>query len=176
MGTRHIIAIKNDDGVRSIYCQYDGHPAANGVTLSHFYADRNKINALMDFGDIGDLANEVNQSRRLGTYKPGPEFEPDVKKRKGVQYDTASQSHPNVKDMMCYWSNSDLEFMHLFDDGKWQIYQPGERGENSRDITSWVRDKDAEKLVADIIAGKVEDKCRALGKPKSKKKDMGVNL
>ena len=170
MGTRNIIAIKNDDGVRSIYCQYDGYPEANGVRLSHSYTDSKKINALMDFGDIGDLANEINESRRIGNSKPGKQFE------EGVERATGGEAHDSVKEMMGYWSNSDLEYLHLFDDGKWQIYQPGKFGENSGDITSWVRDRDAEKMVADIVSGKAEDKYRIMGERKSVGNGLGPAL
>ena len=174
MGTRNIIAIKNEDGVRSVYCQFDGYPEYNGVVLGKFYSTVEKINALMDFGDVGGLRSELHKSRRLCNRKPGLHLEA------GAEDCSGGERHADVGKMMKDRSEFDLEYLHLFDGGKWQIYKPGgpmsQEGFDTETGERWKRDKKAEQLVADIIAGKVEDKRHALGKPKRQKQDVGVNL
>lgn len=60
MATRSRIGIENEDGtIRSIYCHWDGN--LNGEILKNHYTDRNKINELLDLGDISMLGKELNE-------------------------------------------------------------------------------------------------------------------
>lgn len=59
MGTSCRIGIKRADGtIKSIYCHCNGYPAGVGKTLKKDYADVDKVNELMDLGDIFCLGNE----------------------------------------------------------------------------------------------------------------------
>jgi len=56
MSTRSRIGIVNKDGtVRSIYCHFDGYPEGVGETLRKHYNTPEKINELLDLGDISTL-------------------------------------------------------------------------------------------------------------------------
>jgi len=63
MATRSTISIvdtRTKDGQgRSIYCHWDGYPSNNGLILLESYTNPDKINALMDLGDISSLADNV---------------------------------------------------------------------------------------------------------------------
>jgi hypothetical protein len=60
MATRSRIGIENEDGtIRSIYCHWDGN--LNSEILKNHYTDRNKINELLDLGDISMLGKELNE-------------------------------------------------------------------------------------------------------------------
>lgn len=59
MSTRCRIGIKNEDGtIRSIYCHFDGYPDGVGQTLLDSYMDVERINKLLDLGDISCLGSE----------------------------------------------------------------------------------------------------------------------
>ncbi len=56
MSTRSTIAIVNKDfSVNSIYCHYDGYTQGVGEVLFNYYKDREKIDMLMNLGDISQL-------------------------------------------------------------------------------------------------------------------------
>ena len=60
MATRSRIAIEKQDGtVESIYCHWDGYPENNGLILVENYTDPEKVQALIDLGDISSLAPNV---------------------------------------------------------------------------------------------------------------------
>lgn len=60
MATRSRIAIELPDGkVKSIYCHWDGYPSNNGKILNESYTDREKVEALIELGDISTLGNKV---------------------------------------------------------------------------------------------------------------------
>ena len=66
MSTRSSIAIKRKDGtIESIYCHSDGYLEYNGALLNQYYKDPNKINNLINLGDISCLAMRVNPDPTL---------------------------------------------------------------------------------------------------------------
>jgi len=77
MATRSTISIvdkkaKNGQG-RQIYCHWDGYPENNGKILLEHYQDANKINELIDLGNISSLAENIHP-KTTGTkreYKDG---------------------------------------------------------------------------------------------------------
>jgi hypothetical protein len=61
MATRSRIGIENENGtISSIYCHFDGYPDGVGKTLKEHYTDRNKIQSLIDLGDISSLGEQVS--------------------------------------------------------------------------------------------------------------------
>ena len=60
MSTRSRIGIEQEDGtVRSIYCHSDGGPGHQLPILQVHYKDREKVEKLIQLGDISYLAPEV---------------------------------------------------------------------------------------------------------------------
>lgn len=60
MSTRSRIGIEIEKGkYKSIYCHYDGYPEYNGVLLIDNYKDREKIEKLINLGDISSLAENI---------------------------------------------------------------------------------------------------------------------
>jgi hypothetical protein len=56
MATRNRIAIENQDGsVTSIYCHWDGHIYTNGVILNYHYNTKEKVEELIELGDLSSL-------------------------------------------------------------------------------------------------------------------------
>jgi len=61
MATRSRIGIQNQDGsVSSIYCHFDGYPEGVGAMLEEHYSNRQKLNMLINLGDISVLGEQVS--------------------------------------------------------------------------------------------------------------------
>lgn len=62
MSTRSRIAIEEDDGsIRSIYCHFDGYPEGVGAILKKHYTDPQKIEKLLELGDLSALGTFYDQ-------------------------------------------------------------------------------------------------------------------
>ena len=61
MATRSSISMQLEDGkCRTIYCHNDGYPSYNGRVLKTHYTDKNKVEELIELGDISFLEVEVS--------------------------------------------------------------------------------------------------------------------
>jgi hypothetical protein len=68
MATRSRIGIENQDGtVNSIYCHFDGYPSHNGEILKEYYSDREKLQQLLELGDISSLDRNLDRGNGLFT-------------------------------------------------------------------------------------------------------------
>lgn len=57
MSTRSLIAKENDDGTfRTVYCHHDGYLTYNGAMLLDHYNTPERIDKLLDLGDLSFLA------------------------------------------------------------------------------------------------------------------------
>jgi hypothetical protein len=62
MATRSNIGIENENGrVSAIYCHWDGYPEYNGKILKEHYSDRNKLQQLLELGDISSLKEDLDK-------------------------------------------------------------------------------------------------------------------
>jgi hypothetical protein len=63
MSTRSRIAIEKQDGtVESIYCHFDGYISHNGEILQNYYSTREKMEKLIELGDISSLENTPEET------------------------------------------------------------------------------------------------------------------
>lgn len=61
MGTRSNIGIRNlDNTITGIYCHWDGYPQYVGKILLEHYNDVDRVNALMELGDLSSLRIKLN--------------------------------------------------------------------------------------------------------------------
>jgi hypothetical protein len=61
MTTSRIAKVQEDGSVKSIYCHWDGNPSYNGAILFDNYQDPDKIDALLNLGDISVLGFEIGE-------------------------------------------------------------------------------------------------------------------
>ena len=60
MGTRSRIGLLNEDGsITSIYCHWDGYVSNNGDILLKSYKDTDKIQELMELGNLSSLGHGI---------------------------------------------------------------------------------------------------------------------
>ena len=61
MSTRSLICEKiDDDKYRAIYCHSDGYLTYNGAMLIDHYSDKNKLEELLNLGNISCLCEKLN--------------------------------------------------------------------------------------------------------------------
>jgi hypothetical protein len=62
MATRSTISIETSKGIRSVYCHYDGYLSHNGKLLKENYNTEEKVNALIDLGDLSQLGESLEST------------------------------------------------------------------------------------------------------------------
>ena len=121
MATRSSISIKTPEGkYRGIYVHNDGYPSYNGRVLKEHYTDIDKINRLIDLGDISSLGERVepigehsfDKSERGTTVAYGRDRgETDV-------------DFKVVDELKSIPDNYDSEYDYVWDDG-WKLLENG---------------------------------------------------
>lgn len=114
MSTRSTIAIKMDDGkYRAIYCHHDGYLEYNGEMLVNNYKTADRVNALLDLGDMSSLGSEP-----IGYWD---DFKHDKTKcetyRERGEDGVDAMIFDNREDIMDYYS--DTEYNYFFENGEW---------------------------------------------------------
>jgi len=67
MSTRSMIARRYEDGsFRAVYAHWDGYPEHNGRVLLSHYSNVDKLNSLLDEGDISVLRETVGEKHDFG--------------------------------------------------------------------------------------------------------------
>ena len=62
MATRSYIGIRNlDASVDYIYCHFDGYPEYNGKILTEHYSNINRVNELLNLGDLSVLGKFIGE-------------------------------------------------------------------------------------------------------------------
>jgi len=134
MATRSSIAIKNGDKIVSIYCHWDGYLDGVGETLKQHWTTEEKINQLMELGDLSTLGSEIGEKHEFDNpHKFGtPEYQEFNDKydswclaygRDRNEPDTKAKEHFSINGWINNRTNSGCEYMYLFDDGFWTVYK-----------------------------------------------------
>ena len=67
MSTRSYIGKKLSDGqVKYIYCHFDGYPSHNGVILKEHYNTEEKVDQLLELGNLSSLGEEIGEKQEFG--------------------------------------------------------------------------------------------------------------
>jgi|694.fasta_scaffold100048_4 hypothetical protein len=62
MATRSYIGVRNlDSSVDYIYCHFDGYPEHNGKILTEHYSNINRVNELLNLGDLSVLGQFIGE-------------------------------------------------------------------------------------------------------------------
>lgn len=144
MSTRCLIGIEYDDKtIRYIYCHHDGYLAGVGKTLQEDYKDIEKIEKLLNLGDMSSLGSnpEVNTATDLVDVCKRWFLDPseinkslvaEVLKLSEYYCDIYGDSPARVvEDREQYMKEqNDADYRYLFTDGKWLV-QPWSKDEFS---------------------------------------------
>lgn len=111
MSTRCWIGQKTKEGIKAFYCHHDGYITKPGMgyALPTFYNTEDKVTEL------------INTCYQTGTSS----VEDTIEKTKKELYDDDFPL-PIFKDKDDYVSNIqfDIEYLYLFDKGKWEVFIP----------------------------------------------------
>jgi hypothetical protein len=70
MATRSLIGKENSDNtVTYIYCHWDGHIESVGKTLANHYDTADKLDALLQLGDLSTLGSELGEKHPFNKLK-----------------------------------------------------------------------------------------------------------
>jgi hypothetical protein len=117
MATRARIGIRNEDGtIRSIYSHWDGYIDGVGATLKEHYTSAEKINQLIDLGDISSLDKFCDKPEGHTFDNPKDGYTVAYGRDRG-ETQVAFRVHPNEANFHQYAE----EYNYLFENGKWVV-------------------------------------------------------
>jgi hypothetical protein len=117
MATRSYIGIRNTDAsVDYIYCHFDGYPEHNGAILREHYSNINRVNELLNLGDLSVLGRFIGEKQDFDKRVVGnclaygrDRGESNVSK-KNTGYDELI-------------TNQDVDYVYVFDGDYWECHK-----------------------------------------------------
>jgi hypothetical protein len=117
MATRSYIGIRNTDAsVDYIYCHFDGYPEHNGAILREHYSNINRVNELLNLGDLSVLGKFIGEKQDFDKRVVGnclaygrDRGESNVSK-KNTGYDELI-------------TNQDVDYVYVFDGDYWECHK-----------------------------------------------------
>lgn len=125
MSTRSKIAIKKKDGsIESIYCHSDGYLEYNGVILNNYYKDAEKVQNLINLGDISCLGPKVMPDPSMPHSFDYDERQEDVTVAYGRdrgEKETDKKVFKDLDDFKEHLEGTWCEYAYMFDEtnNKW---------------------------------------------------------
>lgn len=104
--------------VKSIYCHFDGYPEGVGQKLMDHYQDREKVESLIELGDISYIAPNMTPSGPHSFDEPERGVVVAYHRDRGEEY-----CEPRVDASVSQFVSSDVEeFGYIFtEEGEWLI-------------------------------------------------------
>ena len=117
MATRSYIGVRNTDAsVDYIYCHFDGYPEHNGAILTEYYSNINRVNELLNLGDLSVLGKFIGEKQDFDKRVVGnclaygrDRGESNVSK-KNTGYDELI-------------TNQDVDYVYVFDGDYWECHK-----------------------------------------------------
>ena len=120
MSTRSNISIKRKDGTYDkIYCHSDGYLEYNGRILDTFYKDEQKINNLINLGDISVLGFRVNPDpsiRHSFDYNERQEGVTVAYGRDRNETNVDKKTYQNEQEYLDSFKDTWCEYVYLYDE------------------------------------------------------------
>ena len=120
MATRSHIGRRNiDDTVDYIYCHWDGFPSHNGAILKEHYITMDKVNELLELGDLSSLEKNIGSKH---DWNGPPEDECNAYARdRGEKLKTARNK--TFRDLI---NDDNVDYVYVFDGDYWECYKTGD--------------------------------------------------
>lgn len=99
MSTRSNIAIQTVEGIKAIYCHFDGYLEGVGKILQEYYDTEERVNQLIKLGDIRSLQENLSDIE--------PYEEPL----------TVYENEQEYIQILKHW----IEYAYLFKNGEWYV-------------------------------------------------------
>ena len=142
MATRSNIAIKTIDGkIKSVYCHWDGYPEYNGEMLRRHYNTNEKVNALIDLGQISSLREELGEKHPFDRNFDEPELELTENWTMAYHRDRGQELRIDTFDNAVDYVDAGEEYMYLWDGQNWLVNDHGAKDTNGFPIFDFVEYK-----------------------------------
>lgn len=129
MSTHSRIGIINPDGtIRSIYCHFDGYPEGVGLALSNGYTDVDKINKLLDLGDISCIGPEPESKSEYWDFDFSSPYRECTRAYRDRGEDCPAYIDENEEN---FWSrNTEYKYLFYPELKEWKVIGPYGREEH----------------------------------------------
>jgi hypothetical protein len=121
MGTRSTISIEKENGtLETIYCHWNGYPSYNGEILLNHYTTPEKVQGLVDLGDISLLGELSDCPEGHSYYSPS--------KNRTVAYgrDRGEEGTGKTIHQRDAFPSMGQKYSYIFrNDGKWEYSSYG---------------------------------------------------
>ena len=113
--------MKQEDGsYKSIYCHWDGYPEYNGLILFENYKDKNKVEKLINLGDISSLDEEIEPDYRFEHCFSNRQEGITLAYHRDRGENINIRTDKNINDLINYISHSMEEYLYIYDNGVWK--------------------------------------------------------
>ena len=121
MGTRSRIGLQLKDQIISVYHHWDGYPEWLGVTLNKKFNTREKVEELIDGGDMSCCDSDNNWDLTVREVSA-----PTYYSERGE--DCPPKISESITEYLDQTERTDGEYAYLFDNGSWTCYDIGQYG------------------------------------------------
>ena len=116
MATRSYIGVRNTDAsVDYIYCHFDGYPDHNGKILTEHYSNINRVNELLNLGDLSVLGQFIGEKM---------DFDKRIQDTCLAYGRDRGESNVGKKnagyDKLI--TNQDVDYVYIFDGDYWECH------------------------------------------------------
>lgn len=123
MSTNSYIGVECSDGIRAVYCHWDGYLDGVGEILKDHYTDYLKVIELISGGNISSLRTEIGAKQDFD--HPKDDWTVYYGRDRGEE-DCEYEVFPNESNFAAGAENRGAEYTYLFKKGKWYYKQPGD--------------------------------------------------
>jgi hypothetical protein len=122
MATRSRIGLKLDDGkIKQVYCHWDGYVEGVGLTLVENYNTIDKVEELINLGDISSLGFKISTDEPHTFDNPVNGVTVAYSRDRG---ETGVEAQTLTMDeWMSVAYSSPIDFYYLFSDGEWWVFK-----------------------------------------------------
>jgi len=122
MATRSRIGLKLDDGtIKQVYCHWDGYVEGVGLTLVENYNTIDKVEELINLGNISSLGFKVSTDEPHSFDNPVKGVTVAYMRDRGEIGQKAQTLTMN--EWMSVEYSSAIDFYYLFADGQWWVFK-----------------------------------------------------
>jgi len=127
MGTRSRIGIQlSDESILSVYHHWDGYPTWLGKVLNTHYSSKEKVEELIDGGDMSTCWSDSIWGDKL----PEGEYAPEYYSARG------ENCPPRLDNDLSEYLKESEEYSYIFRDGAWMCYDMNEFNDNDPEIVA----------------------------------------
>jgi hypothetical protein len=122
MATRSRIGLKLDDGtIKQVYCHWDGYVEGVGLTLVENYNTIDKVEELINLGNISSLGFKVSTDEPHSFDNPAKGVTVAYMRDRGEIGQEAQTLTMN--EWMSVEYSSAIDFYYLFSDSQWWVFK-----------------------------------------------------